>query len=151
MFLSEYATLDCLVDTPLPSTSEITQEIYTNMTKTYLESAIYPWKAAVTYYDTTTKTITAQGCIDASTLAGSLSSLIAGGSIPDWAMSLISIATWLLQFTHYQMTAILSTQRALDAATLLGVTDALTLSPGGVTLEMLTGLNVSAANCPNLA
>ena len=125
--------------------------MYTNATRDYLQSAKYPWRAAVTYYDTTTQTITAQGCIDAASLAGSLSSLIAGGSIPDWAMTLISIATWLLQFTHYQMTAILSTQRALDAATLLGVTTALTASPGGVTLEMLTGLNVSAANCPNLA
>ena len=125
--------------------------MYTNATRDYLQSAKYPWRAAVTYYDTTTQTITAQGCIDAASLAGSLSSLIAGGSIPDWAMTLISIATWLLQFTHYQMTAILSTQRALDAATLLDVTTALTASPGGVTLEMLTGLNVSVANCPNLA
>ena len=104
----------------------------------------------MTYYDSVTKTYTAQACVDATTLAGSLSSLIAGGSIPDWAMYLVSIATWLLQFTHYQMTVILSQQRLMDASTLQGVTDALAQSPGGVTLAMLTALNVTVSNCPDL-
>ena len=76
--------------------------------------------------------------------------MIAGGSIPDWAMYLIAIATWLLQFTHYQFTFIFSSQRLMDAPTLQGVIDALAQSPGGVTLAMLTPLNVTVSNCPNL-
>ena len=105
-------------------------------------------RAAFTYWGT--QTFTFQCCIDATTLAGSLSSKIAGRSIPDWAMYLIAIATWLLQFTHYQFTYIVSSQRLMDAPTLQGVINALAQSPGGVTLEMLTPLNVTVSNCPNL-
>ena len=62
-------------------------------------------------------------------------------------MSLIAIATWVLQFSHFQLSALISSQRSMDATTLANAVAALGAAPGGVTLATLTELDVTVANC----
>lgn len=108
-----------------------------------------PFRAAITYFDPTTKTYVAQACVDITYLSGALTSILANGNLPPIAMTAISIATFILKFSHFTATIVGSEQQTILHTDAIYTTLNSTLlnGPDNVKMEWLAELNVSNDKC----
>ena len=118
LFDNNYETLDCyrLDDGTVGLFGgPITESAYTDLVA-QITSADNPFVAGITYFDSSTGTFIAQACVDITTVSTYLTNIIAGGDIPQIAITAIAIGTWLLKFVHFQVTVIASETQTLTTA-----------------------------------
>jgi hypothetical protein len=113
------------------------------------EIAKYKIPAAITYWDTTNSVGIFQGCVDASGLVTIIGYL---GNIPDWATTIINIATYLMKFVHFQLNIVFNgAAAALDASVVTSLTTRLTDATNAAAIKMssITALKTDATSCPS--
>ena len=106
-----YETLDCKA-VPAGAFSSLDSATFTNYTAMLADPANYAVSGALTYYDLSTGTYVFQACIDITNLSIFLAAFAAqGGTIPDAAITALSIATYLLSVVHFQAAIVASQTR----------------------------------------
>jgi hypothetical protein len=108
---------------------------------------------AVTFYEwtATQSTYIIQACVDITNLSIFLAAFAAqGGTIPDAAMTALSIATYILSFVHFQTAVVATTSRDFTTAEAEAVAAFLLANPGKEEYAYLTECDVSITTCPDL-
>ena len=149
LFANTYETLDCYrLDDGIVGLfgSPITESIYADIVAE-ITSADNPFVAGITYFDASTGTFMAQACVDITTVSTYLTNIIAGGDIPQIAITAIAIGTWLLKFVHFQVTVIASETQTLTTAIQDTWAAELLNLPGSVPIGYLSQLDVTTATC----
>ena len=102
LILKKYQTLDCVA---WDFENYALEENYYNVvTYDYFNSGRYPFKAALTGFDSETGTYVATFCADAQTLNTGLANILAQGNLPKAFQTVISLASYFFRFFHFQLT-----------------------------------------------
>jgi hypothetical protein len=112
------------------------------------EIAKYKVPAGITYWDTTNSVGIFQGCVDASGLVTILGFI---GNIPDWATTIINIATYLMKFVHFQLNIVFNgAEAALDPSVVTSLTTRLTdpTNKAAIKMSSVIQLKTDASSCP---
>ncbi len=147
---SSYETLDCKA-VPADTFTSLDNATFTDYTSRLADASNYAVTGAVTYYDSTTGTFLIQACVDITNLSIFLAAFAAsGGTIPDSAMTALSIATYLLSVVHFQAAVVASQTRDYTTTQSDAITAFMATAPGQEDYAYLTECDVTVATCPSL-
>ena len=102
LILKKYQSLDCVAWDF--ENYALDENNYNVVAFDYFNSGRYPFKAAVTGFDSETGTYVATICADAQTLNTGLANMLAQGNLPKAFQTLISLASYFFRFAHFQLT-----------------------------------------------
>ena len=102
LILKKYQTLDCVAWDF--ENYALDENNYNVVTYDYFNSGRYPFKAALTGFDSDTITFVATICADAQTLNTGFANMLAQGNLPYAFQTMISLASYFFRFFHFQLT-----------------------------------------------